>query len=236
MDKRKWVIINVSKGALSENAYLLGSLFVSKIKYAALSRADQPEKARVPFFLFVDEFQNFMGHNFEEILSEARKYRLGLILAHQNLAQIRPRMRESIWGNVGTFLFFRLGHNDINEISGEFPRSEQSLLKATLSTLKVGEVIKREPDGNFRKVKIQAIGSVRDDPAKIEAIRQSSIDRFYQKREDIDRERKQPSRTATLTKGKNARENSRNTLKQAESIKIETPAPPTPDNIEEGIL
>ncbi len=236
MDERGWIIINVSKGALSENAYLLGSLFVSKIKYAALSRAAQPEKYRTPFFLFVDEFQNFMGHNFEEIVSEARKYRLGLILAHQNLAQIRPRMRESIFGNVGTLLFFRLGHNDINEISGEFPRSEQSLLKATLSTLKVGEVVKREPDGTFRKVKIKAIESVKDDPAKIEVIRQSSIDRFYRKRADIDRERRQPVRTAILSRSKSVSEISKTKAIDAEKAHRDHTPLRKNDGIQEGVL
>jgi hypothetical protein len=236
MDEHKWVIINVSKGALSENAYLLGSLFVSKIKYAALSRADQPEKDRVPFFLFVDEFQNFMGHNFEEILSEARKYRLGLILAHQNLAQIRPRMRESIFGNVGTLLFFRLGHNDINEISGEFPRSEQSLLKATLSTLRVGEVVKREPDGTFRKVEIQAIGSVKDDPAKIQAIRQSSIDRYYRKRADIDQERRRPEKTAILRQAITPPEKPKTKPVVIENAQANRTSSPEDNEIQEGIL
>ena len=236
MDKRKWVVVNVSKGALSENAYLLGSLFVSKINYAALSRANQPEKVRVPFFLFVDEFQNFMGHNFEEILSEARKYRLGLILAHQNLAQVRPRMRESIFGNVGTLLFFRLGHNDISEISGEFPRSEQSLLKATLSTLEVGEVVKREPDGNFRKVKIQAMGWVQGDPAKIQAIRQASIDRYYRKRSDIDQERKQPERTAILRQAKTAPEKPKANPSAIQNAKDNRSLSPKDNDVQEGIL
>ncbi len=188
MDEKKWVIINISKGVLSENSHLLGSLFISKIKSEALSRADIPESRRVPFHLVVDEFQNFMGYNFEEILSEARKYKLSLILAHQNLAQIDKSMRESIFGNVATTLFFRLGHNDIREISNVFKESDKSLLKQSLSTLGVGEVIHRVSDGSFKKINIHHIKSTAPNKHIVNRLRKNCHDKFYKKRTIIDKE------------------------------------------------
>ena len=188
MDSKKWIIINISKGALSQNSYLLGSQFSSAFKNAALSRSNIHESQRVPFCLAVDEFQNFMGHNFEEILSEARKYKLSLILAHQNLAQIDKEMRESIFGNVENSLFFKLGHSDIKEISNKFREIDQKLLKQILSTLKVGETVKREPDGSFRKIKVHNISPPRPNNKIIEQLRQSCKTKYYKKRTDIDRE------------------------------------------------
>ena len=188
MDSKKWVIVNISKGALSDNAYLLGSLMISKIKSAAMSRADTPEYRRVPFHLVVDEFQNFMGYNFEEILSEARKYKLSLILAHQNLAQIDKTMRESIFGNVATTFLFRLGHGDIREISNAFKESEHALLTHTLSILGIGEMVRREADGSFRKIRVRHIQNVVEDKPLIEKYRNIVRSKYYRKRTLIDRE------------------------------------------------
>jgi len=188
MDQQKWVIVNISKGVLSQNAHLLGSLLISKIKAAAMSRVDIPQSRRVPFYLVVDEFQNFMGYNFEEILSEARKYCLSLILAHQNLAQIDKKMRESILGNVATTMFFRLGHNDIREISNEFKVSDQALLKQTVSTLGVGEVVKRETDGSFRKINVHHISPEVGNLRVINQLRDASRAKYCKRRSIIDAE------------------------------------------------
>lgn len=186
MDEQKWVIINISKGTLSENAHLLGSLFISKIKAAALSRTNIPESRRVPFYLVVDEFQNFMGYNFEEILSEARKYKLGLVLAHQNLAQIEKTMRESIFGNVYNNLFFKLSHNDTKEISNAFANIDKSLLHNSLLTLNVGEAIYRVPDGTFRKTKIHHINPTHENMPISEKLRMACYGRCYKERSTID--------------------------------------------------
>ena len=89
MDNQKVLMVNLSKGKIGDlNAQLLGLIMVSKINMAAMSRADMPEDQRKNFFLYVDEFQNFATDTFGEILSEARKYRLALIMAHQFIAQI----------------------------------------------------------------------------------------------------------------------------------------------------
>ncbi|MHA2023350.1 MAG: type IV secretory system conjugative DNA transfer family protein [Candidatus Thorarchaeota archaeon] len=188
MDEQKWVIINISKGVLSDNSHLLGSLFISKIKSAALSRANIPESRRVPFHLVVDEFQNFMGYNFEEILSEARKYKLSLLLAHQNLAQIDKSMRETIFGNVATTMFFKLGHNDIREISNNFRTGDQTLLKQALSTLDVAEAIHRMSDGSFKKIKIHHINPFKEDRKVTNRLRQQCWNNYYKRRSVIDAE------------------------------------------------
>ncbi len=113
MDNKKILLINLSKGKTGElNAKLLGMIFVMKFQAAAMSRADTPEDERKDFCLFVDEFQNFSTESFESILSEARKYRLNLVLANQFMTQLTDKIREAILGNVGTIMSGRLGVTD----------------------------------------------------------------------------------------------------------------------------
>ena len=113
MDNKKILLINLSKGKTGElNAKLLGMIFVMKFQAAAMSRQDTPEDERQDFCLFVDEFQNFSTESFESILSEARKYRLNLVLANQFMTQLTDKIREAILGNVGTIMSGRLGVTD----------------------------------------------------------------------------------------------------------------------------
>ena len=113
MDNKKILLINLSKGKTGElNAKLLGMIFVMKFQAAAMSRADTAEDDRQDFCLFVDEFQNFSTESFESILSEARKYRLNLVLANQFMTQLTDKIREAILGNVGTIMSGRLGVTD----------------------------------------------------------------------------------------------------------------------------
>ena len=113
MDNKKILLVNLSKGKTGElNAKLLGMIFVMKFQAAAMSRADIPEDERVDFCLFVDEFQNFATESFESILSEARKYRLNLVLANQFMTQLTDKIREAILGNVGTIICGRIGVTD----------------------------------------------------------------------------------------------------------------------------
>lgn len=114
MDEGKILICNLSKGrAGEENSLLLGSLIVTKLQLAAMERIDMPEDSRRDFCLYVDEFQNFIStETFSQILSEARKYRLCLILAHQYISQLDERTREAVFGNVGTTISFRVGATD----------------------------------------------------------------------------------------------------------------------------
>ncbi|MCL5774593.1 MAG: type IV secretion system DNA-binding domain-containing protein [Patescibacteria group bacterium] len=131
MDEGKVLLVNLSKGRTGEiNAKLLGLILVSKIQMAALSRADIPEDQRRDFYLYVDEFQNFITDAFSSILSEARKYKLNLIIAHQYLGQLEGQagaqgagskdLRDAVFGNVGTMVVFRTGAEDAEVLAKEF--------------------------------------------------------------------------------------------------------------------
>ena len=120
MDKSKILILNLSKGRIGEdNSRLLASLLITKIQLAAMSRVDIPENDRKDFFLYVDEFQNFATESFTNILSEARKYRLALILAHQYIAQMEETVRDAVFGNIGTLISFRVGAEDAEFLEKE---------------------------------------------------------------------------------------------------------------------
>ncbi len=116
MDEKKILIMNLSKGRVGEvNATLLGSMLVTKIYLAAMSRADVSAEVmnRLPsFYFYVDEFQNFANESFSDILSEARKYKLNLIIAHQYIEQMEEEVRDAVFGNVGTTVAFRVGPFD----------------------------------------------------------------------------------------------------------------------------
>ncbi len=121
MDSGKILIIDLSKGRIGEeNSRLLGALLVTKLQLAAMSRVDIPENARRDFYLYVDEFQNFATESFAGILSEARKYRLALILGHQYVSQMEDVVRDAVFGNVGTLVVFRVGAEDAEALEREF--------------------------------------------------------------------------------------------------------------------
>lgn len=118
MDRGQILIVNLARGLLgSDSASLLGGLLVTTIGLAAFSRADMPEAKRRPFFLYVDEFQNFTTLSVATMASELRKYRLGLVLAHQYLAQLSEDVRHAVIGNAGTLVSFRLGAEDAHFLS-----------------------------------------------------------------------------------------------------------------------
>ena len=121
MDEGKILIMNVSKGRIGEeNSNFLGLILVPKILAAAMSRADMPMEQRKDFYLYVDEFQNFATDTFADILSEARKYRLNLVVANQFIGQIGEDLKNAVFGNVGTVIAFRVGVTDANYLQHEF--------------------------------------------------------------------------------------------------------------------
>lgn len=130
MDEKKIVIINLSKGRVGEqNANLLGSMLITKIYLAAMSRADISEKELnlLPqFYLYVDEFQSFANESFANILSEARKYKLNLTMAHQYIEQMSDEVRAAVFGNVGTMVVFRVGAYDAEVLEKEFAPTFES--------------------------------------------------------------------------------------------------------------
>ncbi len=121
MDQKKIFVMNLSKGRIGEdNSRLLGGMLVTKIQLSAMERVDIPESTRKDFFLYVDEFQNFATESFANILSEARKYRLDLIMAHQYMEQLDETVLAAVIGNVGTMVTFRVGSTDAEILAKEF--------------------------------------------------------------------------------------------------------------------
>lgn len=121
MDNQKILLMKVSKGLLGEeNSSLIGSMIITKLYQAAMMRADMREEDRKDFYFYVDEFQNFATDTFAEILSEARKYRLNLTIAHQYMGQLSPTVRKTVFGNVGSMISFRVGAEDADILAGEY--------------------------------------------------------------------------------------------------------------------
>lgn len=121
MDDKKILLVNLSKGKIGEiNARLLGMVIVGKILMASLSRVGTPENNRVDFYLYMDEFQNVTTSSISQILSEARKYRLNLIIAHQFIAQLKEEISKAVFGNVGSIVSFRVGAEDAEILTKQF--------------------------------------------------------------------------------------------------------------------
>ncbi|HQB51138.1 MAG TPA: type IV secretion system DNA-binding domain-containing protein, partial [bacterium] len=125
MDKRKILLVSLPKGLIGEmNAYLLGMILVGKILMASLSRADMSKDERKNFFLYIDEFQNFTTNSICQILSEARKYGLGLVIAHQYVGQLTAKgdtaIKDAVFGNAGTMISFKIGSEDAEVLQKEF--------------------------------------------------------------------------------------------------------------------
>jgi hypothetical protein len=119
MDHQRILLIKLDKGKLKDSADLLGSLLMAKIQMAAFSRSDILQRKRIPFYLYIDEFQNFASESFSIVLSEARKYGLSLIMAHQTLAQISEEMKSLILGNTGVQVYFRINRHDASLLAKE---------------------------------------------------------------------------------------------------------------------
>lgn len=121
MDGQKILIMNLAKGKIGEDSSaLLGAMMITKIQLAAMGRVDIPETERKDFYLYVDEFQNFATDSFANILSEARKYRLALVLANQYITQLDEKVQDAIFGNAGTIISFRVGATDAEFLEKEF--------------------------------------------------------------------------------------------------------------------
>jgi hypothetical protein len=121
MDNKKILLVNLSKGKIGEiNAKLLGMVIVGRLLMAALSRVDIPEADRQDFYLYLDEFQNVTTNSIAQILSEARKYRLCLVLAHQFIAQLKEEISKAVFGNVGSMVAFRVGPEDAEFLEKQF--------------------------------------------------------------------------------------------------------------------
>jgi hypothetical protein len=132
MNKGKVLIVNLSKGNLGTGpAHLLGALLISSFSQAAEARRHIPEHERRDFTLYVDEFQNFATESFSSILSEARKWRLSLVAANQQIAQLPEELQHAVFGNAGTLVVFRVGALDAESLAPELGLSSPSTLTET---------------------------------------------------------------------------------------------------------
>ena len=189
MDEGKILIVNLSKGLIGEdNAAILGSFLVTKIQLAAMSRSDIPDvRDRRPFYLYVDEFQNFATDSFATILSEARKYGLNLTVANQYISQMSETVRDAVFGNVGTIISFRVSADDAPILAKQFEPNFESidLLQMHNRNFVINMVIGGEKTPAFSARSLELPPSQADNtPHIIEHSR-----RMYSKsREDVERE------------------------------------------------
>lgn len=152
MDGGKILLINLAKGRIGEeNSSFLGLLLVPRILMAAMSRQDLPMEQRRDFYLYVDEFQNFATQDFAQILSEARKYRLNLVVANQFIGQIDDEVKNAVFGNVGSLIAFRVGVSDANFLQHEFTPtfSEADLVNVERYHAFIKTVVNNEPQTPF---------------------------------------------------------------------------------------
>jgi len=148
MDEGKIMLINLAKGRLGEeNSQFLGLILVPKILMAAMSRQDIPEEQRRPFYIYVDEFQNFATPDFAQILSEARKFGLSLTVANQFIGQMEEEVKNAIFGNVGTLISFRVGVTDANYLQHEYQPTftETDLINVERFNAYVKTIVHNEP-------------------------------------------------------------------------------------------
>ncbi|MDB5165953.1 MAG: hypothetical protein JWM37_25 [Candidatus Saccharibacteria bacterium] len=189
MDNKKILLVNLSKGRLGElNAKLLGMIFVMKFQAAAMSRANIPEKDRVDFSLYVDEFQNFSTDSFATIMSEARKYHLNLIVANQFTTQLTDEIRDAVFGNMGTIVSFRIGQNDVESLSRYFQPTfdGDDLLRVPNYNTIVRTLIGGVPTQPFSMATLPALGNPNTKLA--EALKQLSAAKYGKPKQAIEDE------------------------------------------------
>lgn len=201
MDNKKILLVNLSKGRTGElNSKLLGMIFVMKFQVAAMSRATVPEEQRQDFGLYVDEFQNFSTDSFATIMSEARKYRLNLIVANQFTTQLSEEIRDAVFGNMGTIVAFRVGQNDVESLSRYFkPIFEpDDILRIPNYNTIVRTLINGVPTQPFSMATLPALGT--PNPQLSDALKQLSNAKFGRPRSVVDAEITQRMKTTELPK------------------------------------
>lgn len=186
MDENKILLLNLAKGRIGEdNAALLGGMMITKLQLAAMSRVDILEKDRKDFFLYVDEFQNFATESFANILSEARKYRLNLIIAHQYIEQLDENVSAAVFGNVGTIVCFRVGAADAEFLAKEYEPvfTEEDLVNLTKYDIYLRLMIDGVASDPFSATTLPPVSGRTDNADKVIGI---SRERYANKRKDIE--------------------------------------------------
>ncbi len=186
MDGQKIFVMNLSKGRIGEdNSRLLGGMIITKIQLSAMERVDTPEHERKDFFLYVDEFQNFANPSFANILSEARKYRLSLIMAHQYIKQLDEIVADAVFGNVGTMVTFRVGSADAEVLVKEFTPTftEEDIVNLPKFHTFLKLMIDGVASQPFSATTMPPIGSPTDSATKVINV---SRERYAKSRSDIE--------------------------------------------------
>lgn len=231
MDNKKILLVNLSKGKTGElNSQLLGMIFVMKFQVAAMSRADTPENEREDFTLYVDEFQNFATDSFESILSEARKYRLSMVLANQFMTQLTDKIREAILGNIGTVIAGRIGITDAEILQKKFSPTfdAEDLTKLPNFQSITSVMINNVPSAPFSMSLIPPMGTSNAELRG--ALKKLSAAKFGRPRSEVEREI-----FTRLGAGDAAKKAKMEELKQAQQSRMNAlqgggakPAPATP--------
>jgi hypothetical protein len=189
MDNKKILIVNLSKGKTGDlNSRLLGMIFVMKFQAAAMSRADIPEKERVDFSLYVDEFQNFTTDSIATILSEARKYHLNLIVANQFTTQLSEEVRGAVFGNVGTVVSFRIGQDDVESLGRYFQPmfGPEDLLRVPNWNTVVRTLLRGVPTQPFSMATLPPLGKPNQQLAK--ALKQLTYAKYGRPKSKVEAE------------------------------------------------
>jgi len=193
MDEKKIILCNLSKGILGEeDAKFLGLILVPKVLTAAMSRQDMDADKRTDFFLYVDEFQNYATEDFASILSEARKYKLNLIVANQFIGQIDEEVKNAVFGNVGTLVAFRVGITDANFLQHEFSPTftEGDLANVEKYHVYIKTIVNNEPVPAFSMSLMKDMDEVkaRMNPKLAEMVKQLSRLKYGKDKEVVEAE------------------------------------------------
>ena len=193
MDEGRVLIVNLSKGKIGEDvSSLLGSLLVTSLQLAAMSRADVPEEKRRDFYLYVDEFQNFATESFATILSEARKYRLALVLAHQYLGQVDEETLSAVFGNVGTYVAFQVGAEDAEVVAQQLSNLDVTVEPTDVMALpRYTAYVRLLTDGMPSRpfsMQTRKPWPLRSQSRRLQTVRRFSRHRYAQPVEQVERE------------------------------------------------
>jgi hypothetical protein len=188
MDEKKILLVNLSKGRLGDiNANLIGLVLVGKIQMAALSRVDMFGKTMNDFYLYIDEFQNVTTESISSILSEARKYRLSLNIAHQYLDQLEENIRKAVFGNVGSMAIFRIGAEDATSVEPKFKPifNAQDIIKLDNYNAYINMLVDGQPVKPFN---LKTLPPEQGNPENVEAIKHLSYLKYGRDRNEVEDE------------------------------------------------
>jgi type IV secretory pathway TraG/TraD family ATPase VirD4 len=213
MDEKKILLVNLSKGRLGDiNSNLIGLIIVGKILMASLSRADSFGKEFPPFYLYIDEFQNITTDSISTILSEARKYKLSLNIAHQYIAQLNQSIRDAVFGNVGSIMSFRVGSDDAEFLQNQFAPtfSAEDLMNIDNYNAYVKMLSKGQPVKPFS---LKTLKSPDGNKEQVEGLKQLSYQKYGKDRLEVENEINQKYVKLSATDDRSVRNNPFNNLK-----------------------